>query len=227
MGTTRERREARAERLRGWAGAREAKQGALNEAARADEAATGIPFGQPILRGHHSQRRHERVIERLDRAMGAAVENGAKARSMNERADNIEAATANSIFTDDPDAKERLTEKIAKLEAQRDAMKARNAEYRKANREELKGLTAYGRDQALPFPSWAVKNATANIGRLRKRLEGLDAARARQAAGRVITARYGGTCEECGADIERGQQIRYSRQDGARCVECPTTNEEE
>jgi hypothetical protein len=49
MATYRERREARAEQLREWADRREAKQPALNQAARADEATTGIPFGQPIL----------------------------------------------------------------------------------------------------------------------------------------------------------------------------------
>lgn len=44
-----------------------------NAKARADEhfdkahnAVSGIPFGQPILVGHHSQRRHERALERQD-----------------------------------------------------------------------------------------------------------------------------------------------------------------
>jgi hypothetical protein len=79
--TYRERREAKADRLRDYAGRREAKQGMLDEAARSDEGATGIPFGQPILVGHHSERRHRRVIERVDRAMGAAVDNAKTGRS--------------------------------------------------------------------------------------------------------------------------------------------------
>lgn len=224
MGTTRERREARAARLRGWAEAREAKQPALQEAARGDEAATGIPFGQPILVGHHSEGRHRRAIERLDNAMRAAVENGRKADDMAARAANIEAAAANAIYTDDDDAEERLAEKIEKLTAERDRMKAANAEFRKTHKAELKDRTFYERDCALPFPSWAIKNATANIGRLRKRLDGLDAARARQASDRIITARYGGSCSDCGATIERGEQIRYSKTNGARCA--PACEEE-
>jgi hypothetical protein len=33
-----------------------------------------IPFGQPILVGHHSERRHRRDIDRIGRAMGASVD---------------------------------------------------------------------------------------------------------------------------------------------------------
>jgi hypothetical protein len=236
MGTYRERREARAERLREWSAAREAKQGALNEAARGDEAATGIPFGQPILVGHHSERRHRAAIARVDRAMGAAVENSRKAESMASRAENIEAQAAQAIYTDDHDAKERLTEKIAALEAERDRIKAYNASCRKAaktggvgdtsllsdaERRELAATAracAYMLGAGGAMPRYKLTNLSANIGRLKKRLAGLDAARERQQVGRIITARYGGSCAECGASIERGQQIRYSKAAGARCA---------
>jgi uncharacterized protein DUF3560 len=243
--TTREKREARAARLRGWAEAREAKQPALTEAARGDEAATGIPFGQPILVGHHSERGHRRALDRIDRAMGAAVENAGKARDMAERAASIEAQNAAAIYTDDDDAKEKLAEKIATLEAERDRIKAYNASCRKAaktggtgdmslldekQRADLLGIAracAYQLRPGAAAPAYWTSNLSGNIGRLRKRLDGLDAAKARQAAGRIISARFAGTCAECSASIERGQTIRYSRQDGARCAPACETNEED
>lgn len=221
MGTTyRERRLAKAERLRGYAENREAKQGALNEAARADEGATGIPFGQPILVGHHSEGRHRRRIAQIDRAMGAAVENSQKAAAMASRADSIEAAAERAIYDDDPDAIERLREKIAGLEAQRETMKTRNAEFRKANREELKGMSAYERGQAVPFPSYVLSNLGGVLSTSRKRLARLEglAAGTITLRDRIITARYAGECADCSAPIERGQQIRYTRTAGARCA---------
>ena len=51
--TTRERRLAKAERLRGWAGSRESKAEAAFSSVQT--IADGIHFGQPILVGHHSE----------------------------------------------------------------------------------------------------------------------------------------------------------------------------
>jgi len=171
--TYRERRAAKAERLREWAGKREAKSEAAYEASHS--ATAGIPFGQPILVGHHSEGRHRRAIERSDNAMRRAVENSQKAESMRARADGIEAAADRAIYSDDPDAIERLAEQIETETARRDAMKAKNAEFRKAAGAEFRALTFYEKDQTLPFASFTVKNLTANIGRKRKRLAGLKA----------------------------------------------------
>lgn len=220
MTTYRERRLARAERLRGWAEAREAKQGALSEAARADEAATGIPFGQPILVGHHSERRHRRAIEKIDRAMGASVENARTADRHREKADTIEAQVAGAIYDDDPDALERLQEKLAGLEARREAMKAANAAFRKEHRELLKGKTAYERSCAVPHASYELSNLGGVISNTRKRIELLSRGATRAQRDRVITARFAGSCADCGAAIEKGQTIRYSRAAGARCEQC-------
>lgn len=230
MATYRERREAKADRLDEWAEKREAKQAALDKASRADEATTGIPFGQPILVGHHSERRHRNAIARIDRAMGAAVDNSRKAQSMAGRADAIRAQAAGAIYSDDPDAIEALTAKIARLEAQREAIKARNAEFRKANRAALKQLASgYERDLAMPHRSYELTNLTGNIGRLRKRLDGLKREAERGPSLRTITARYDGPCADCGAELCRGELIRYARSTGALCAPAcaTTTNEEE
>lgn len=59
-----ERLDARAERLEADAGSARQRRGRLQEA---------IPLGQPVLVGHHSQRRHERDLERIDREFDREV----------------------------------------------------------------------------------------------------------------------------------------------------------
>jgi hypothetical protein len=44
------------------------------ESDKAHGAVAGIPFGQPILVGHHSERRHRAALKRSDAAMGRAVQ---------------------------------------------------------------------------------------------------------------------------------------------------------
>jgi hypothetical protein len=72
----RERRQARAERLNAWAAKREARSDAA--LAGVDRLAGMIPLGQPILLGHHSQRRAERDRDRIRRGMSAGVADAAK-----------------------------------------------------------------------------------------------------------------------------------------------------
>ncbi len=171
----RERRLAKAQRLREWAETRETKAEAASQTSH--DAVAGIPLGQPIIVGHHSQRRHERAIERSDNAMSKAVENNRKASEFRSRAANIEAAAEQAIYSDDADALTRLQARIAELEAKRDAIKARNATFRKQHREELKGLSSYERDLALPHQGFELRNLSSNIGRLRRRLASLEQSR--------------------------------------------------
>lgn len=189
--TTRERREARAERLRGWAEAREAKSAGLHE--RAEAMAGVIPFGQPILVGHHSERRDRNYRAKVWNAMGAAVENDAKAASMARRANSIEAAAAAAIYSDDRDAIERLEERIATLEAERDRIKAYNASCRAAakaggtgdlellddaQRRQLVSVATHAPYQlgaGNAFPGYGLSNLSGNIKRNRDRLAQLKA----------------------------------------------------
>lgn len=171
--TYRDRREARAERLRGWAEKREVKAAtAFGEASQINDM---IPFGQPILIGHHSEGRHRRDLGRIDSSMRRGVEHSEKARSMASRADNIESQLDRSIYSDDPDATERLRERIVELEAKRGQMKTANATYRKEHKAELAAMTPYERHQAVPFPAYALTNLSGNIARNRKRLAALEA----------------------------------------------------
>ena len=190
MTTYRERRQARAERLRDWADKREAKSKAALDQSRA--MVDAIPFGQPILVGHYSEGRDRRYRDRAWNTMGRGVEHGRKAEEMNRRADNIEAQAERAIYDDDPDAIERLTERIAELEAERKRITDYNKSCRKAAREGMTGdlsllddkqradiatlarVCPYQIRDGGAFPSYAASNLGGNINRYRKRLATLQ-----------------------------------------------------
>lgn len=164
MSTYRERREARAARLQEWAEKRQANAAAVfksNESFTSDYAFNTQPGHIPL---------RARIIRQEDRA----YESVRKAESMSARAEGILAAADHAIYSDDPDAVERLRERVAELEAKRDRMKTANAAYRKEHRAELKAMSAYERGQSVPFPSYALTNLSGNIARNRKRLEALE-----------------------------------------------------
>jgi hypothetical protein len=163
--TYRDRCEARAERLRGWADTRVQRAEAVFEA--------GEPFTSDIAfntqPGHIPFR--ARLIAREDRA----YESLGKAASMRSRADGIEGQLAGAIYEDDPDAVEQLRARITRLEAERDKAKAVNAAYRKEHRAELKAMeSAYERDQAMPYPGYHFQNLSGNLSRQRARLARLE-----------------------------------------------------
>ena len=122
--TRREKLERRAERRREWAEGREQKS--ANDFNRARAATDGIPLGQPILIGHHSERHHRRAIERSDNAMRRAVESNKMAETHRQKAAGIEANLERSVFSDDEDAIEKLEERIAKREQERERNNAIN-----------------------------------------------------------------------------------------------------
>lgn len=219
MTTYRERRLRRAERLREWSATNERKS--EQRGAVADEIMSYIPMGQPILVGHHSERRHRKDLERIESGIRTSFELGDKAADQARRADAIEAAAAGAIYDDDPDAIEALSAKIARMEAKRDEMKAANAEYRKTHRAELKTMTPYQRGQAVPYPSYVLQNLGGNISRCRERLVRLLREKEQGPRDRVIVARFDSECADCGEKLTKGEQIRYNRQQGARCLSCP------
>lgn len=85
-----------------------------------------IPFGQPILVGHHSERGHRSLLDKINNNMRKSIELDEKANYYENRANNI----SNNISSDDPDAIEKLKVKLAKLEDYQTDMKEKNAEAR-------------------------------------------------------------------------------------------------
>lgn len=182
--TTRERREARAARLNEWADKRSDKATAAFEQSHA--MADLIPFGQPILAGHHSQGRDQNYRARIAGKMDQAVEHADKAKSMRSKAANIAAATDGSIFSDDPDAIEALKARISALEAERARLTAYNASCRRGTPDpglldeyQRGGLVSCAKVGQLrsngAMPAYAGSNLSGRISAARKRLAELEA----------------------------------------------------
>lgn len=82
---TQERARAKAERYEEWADkARERSSQAFE---RSESAVAGIPAGQPILVGHHSERAHRSAINKSWAAMGKSVEEMNKAEAHESKAE--------------------------------------------------------------------------------------------------------------------------------------------
>lgn len=225
--TRRERLEARATKRREWAASRTAKAEAAHQ--RVHEIADLIPLGQPILVGHHSERRHRRDIARIESGMEAAVENSCAAQAHEQAADGIDAQLATSIFSDDDDAVERLEEKIARLEAKRDRVKAYNASCRKGQRDVSLLDEAQQEDLATiarvcPYqlgnngagPSYWTSNTSAEIRRCKQRLAQIKSDTEKRDAGergmgRAMLSRFSSACADCGETIEKDSPIVYYR----------------
>jgi hypothetical protein len=145
---------------------------------RARDITSLIPFGQPILIGHHSERRHRADIKRSDSAMARGCANLSKSRYY---ADKAEAAESNNaIFTEDPEAVIKLQTKIAALEKKQRFMVSANKALKKntpaayaslgLSAEQIAKLKAPDFCGRMGFPSYALSNNSANIRRLKKRL---------------------------------------------------------
>lgn len=151
-----QKQEARRERYQALAEKKQTESNKLYETST--RLASLIPFGQPILVGHHSERGHRKLIDKIHNKMGKSIEVGRIAEYYQNRADNI----GNNISSDDPDAIEKLKIKLAKLEDYQRDMKEQNAEAR-ANKTEK------------PFASYQLTNNNAVIRNVKLRIEQLTA----------------------------------------------------
>jgi hypothetical protein len=95
-------------------------------------AVDGIPFGQPVLVGHHSQRRHEKALDKSWNKLGEAVGHSDMVKHHAGKADGIEHALDTSIFSDDDNAIEALEAKARGLDESCEFMKRANAAWKKA-----------------------------------------------------------------------------------------------
>lgn len=212
--TYRERRLAKAERLREWAEKRQREASAqLNS--------------QPELRhdwAFITQPGHIPARARMNRADDRACESLDKARGMASRADGIEAAAERSIYSDDEDAPERLRERIAELEATRARMKAINAAYRRGDAVYAAALgvteeQAAGRRVTIeagwhrqPHPAYELQNLGGNLARQKKRLAQIEREKVEGPPWRYYSAsKYAGICLACSMPVEVGSPIVYRR----------------
>ncbi len=143
--------------------------------AAAQQISDMIPFGQPILVGHHSEKRHRRDIKKFDNHHRKGFAHLATADELEDRA---AAVGTGGISADDPAALEKLRAQRAALEAAHARAVAANKLIRKNDRDGLAALGYTPDDIAgLPVPRYALANSSANIRRLTQRIAVLEARR--------------------------------------------------
>jgi len=118
-----ERAKAKAERLESWATSASTKADERFAASDLSESKSGIPFGQPILVGHHSERRHRRAIANATAAMDKNIELRDKAESHLSKAEYWK-AQANKIDLSMPESLEYFEHLLEEAKAQHAGMKA-------------------------------------------------------------------------------------------------------
>lgn len=175
---------ARRERYEALAAKAEQQSAALYETAR--QMAEAIPFGQPILVGHHSEGRDRRYRARIHDTFGKSFALQDKAKHY---ADKAAAVGTGGISSDDPDAIEKLRAELAKVNAAQERMKAANRLIRQNNRdgladlgfspEEIEELCKPDYCGRVGFASYALQNNRANARRIEQRIKELEAMRER------------------------------------------------
>lgn len=168
-------RAARVARLEERADKKERQGGALlGEASRIS---SFIPFGQPILVGHHSEKRHRRDLDRIHRKTGQGFALQEQAARLRDRA--VSAEENRSIFSDDPEASEKLEAKIARLKERQRLMVEVNKRLRKGDPLQDLGFSVEAEAELkkgdflkrIGYPDYKIKNNGANIRRLELRLK--------------------------------------------------------
>lgn len=156
-----------------------------------------IPFGQPILIGHYSEKSDRAYRGRIHNKFGKAFALMDQAKELQARAET----TSNAISSDDPDA-------VKKLETKLDGMKSAHARMVAANKCIRKGddagLAAIGYDAGdierlkkpdlcgrVGFANYALQNSSANIRRVELRIKQLQ----RKSGAEKKETEYQGFCK--------------------------------
>lgn len=163
------------------------KQQASNAACdRSSQMAAAIPFGQPILIGHHSERRDRNYRNRIHTIMGQSV----KLQETSDYYANKAAGVGTAgISSDDPSAVHQLQKKLEGLEEAQQRMKDANKIVRKAitDEEKISGMVALGLSEKAAkealkplygrpgFAQYQLSNNNAEIRRVKQRIKDLEA----------------------------------------------------
>jgi hypothetical protein len=209
---------------------------------RAKDMASVIPFGQPILVGHHSEKRDRRYRDKIHNTFGKAFELDSKADHYRQKA----ATVGNTgIASNDPEAIEKLKNKLAGLERSQETMKTVNKIIRASkltDEEKAAEIVAAGllsEAQAIEilkpdhcgrigFASYSLSNNNAEINRTKKRINELERLRNSDPLefenddfsmavdnGRVCIEFAGGKPSDDVRAMLRGSAFKWSRYQGA------------
>ena len=238
MNTYEQKQERRRERLEAAAERAHARADAAYRRADLREEISGIPFGQPVLVGHHSERRHRNAIAKADAAMRRSIEETKRAEELERKADGV---GRGGISSDDPDAVAKLKEQIAKAETAQAFMREANKIIRATAKKGIgpdsgEAFRAYADSlRAIPggakitdanaaellrpdfcgrigFADYALTNNGANIRRMQERVAHLERAAQRE----TVRTSYQGICEVVeNAEANRLQLIFPGKPDEA------------
>ena len=184
-----ERQERRRERLGERAVQRHAE--AKTRWAESDRLSQAMD-GQPVLVGHHSEKRHRRDIDRMGTNLRKGCEAHRNAENLERRAASV---GSGGISSDDPEAVAKLRAKLASMIGGRDRMKAINAAWRQHGKPRPDNAEAWARiettlgynvdnvrlDMARDFMTrapytYTITNAGADIRRIEQRIKVLERA---------------------------------------------------
>lgn len=181
-----ERKAERIERLKLLAvSTQAASEATLNQARKMADI---IPFGQPILIGHHSEKRDRNYRDRIWSKFEKSAELQQKADYYKYRA--AAAIDNEAISSDDPDAIEALKEKLENLKASHELMIQGNKIIRNkklTNDQKIEELVKIGLEEKrasdklkpdalnnIGFPKYAITNSGANIRNVENRIKELE-----------------------------------------------------
>jgi hypothetical protein len=175
---------------------RERLEDASDRASRASDAAYkrvqaishNIPMGQPVLVGHHSEKHHRADIKRMDNGMRKSIDESNKAAYYAGRAASV---GAGGISKEDPEALDKIGERVAELEARQARMKAVNAAHKRylknpatldtaalsdADKELVRHYVPNYSWEPHPYAPYTFSNLNANIRRYKQRAPEVQAA---------------------------------------------------
>lgn len=161
----------------------------------AKEMASHIPFGQPILVGHHSEKKDRNYRDKIHDKFGKSFEKMEKAKYYTEKAETIESYDA--ISSDDPQALQKLEQKLKSLQEAQEFMKSANKCIKKKDMESFLKLPHTSlkiwEDLNKPdftgcrgFARYSLTNNGANIRQVQNRIGKLKKLSERQSVDKVI-----------------------------------------
>ena len=166
----------------------------------------GVMNGQPILIGHHSEKRHRNDIDRMHNNMRKGFEHTKTAEYYDRKADGV---GKGGVSSDDPEAIQKLDAKLVDLVKRQEFMKAANKAIRMKDTDKGDAILLEMGVNRQPdvmgcvgFPSYSLQNNSANIRRIKQRIEVL-----RQAPTETTEAQHGDIKVVENADENRIQII--------------------
>lgn len=155
---------------------------------RSYDLVSAIPFGQPILVGHHSEARHRKAVDTSWNLIGKSVSLDKEAASLAGRAASV---GTGGISSNDPEALIKLKEKLKNLVNSQETMKAVNKIVKSKKLTDSEKIEKIVNDELLKvghaqeilnpdfagrvgFASYSLQNNNAEIRRTQKRIEELE-----------------------------------------------------